>query len=167
MLRWYAPLADYGFIQRGDGYMGVSPGLGERTYLVRTGFAQLNSALGENSVVQYNPSGPLNWLVHLYSTAQTAAGDRGCGAAFGGDVLTCNKGMPYISATFNSPDDVRNWDLDKVCDAFSINLLVATDTDPVWSDPDGWVWTRKAVVANRAFRGIPCGTRTIGSISHQ
>jgi len=163
VLRFYGPLADAGVIRRGDGYMGLSP-LGERTYLLRDGFTTLRSRIPQNSVVQYNPIGPLNNTVHFYSTTQAAAGDRGCGTSFGGDVDKCHDALRYLLPVFNSPAVAWESNIDQVCNMYSVNVLVATDTDPVWGDPNSWVWMRRPLVSNSVFRGIPCGNSWANSL---
>ena len=72
----------------------------------------------------------------------------------------CDKAMPYLVTVFNYPENIRDWNIDRFCNTFSINLLVATEADPVWRDADSWVWNRSPVVANDLLRAIPCGTAT-------
>jgi hypothetical protein len=158
LLRSYAPLAGANKIARTEPFLGVSPGMDRRTYLLREGLSQIEKVTTPVSVLQYNPASQNAWLIHLYSIRQAAAADSGCGAAFGGDVERCRQAMPYLEALFQSPPVSRSWDLDRLCDSFSINLLVATDADPVWYDTRSWVWTRKALSWNDSLRAIPCGT---------
>jgi hypothetical protein len=108
--------------------------------------------------VQYNPVREEVLISHLYSTRQAAMGDASCGSAFGGDVEKCKNALPYFATVFNAPDNVRTWDLDRFCDDFQVNVLVAMDSDPVWGDPASWVWTRPSLLANPSMRAIPCGS---------
>jgi hypothetical protein len=101
-------------------------------------------------------------MAHLYSTRKAVMGDPSCGGAFGGDVVICRKAFPYIASVFNSPDAVRNWNLDGFCNDSHVNVLVASDIDPVWQDIDSWVWTGPASSATcrcarslAALRRIP------------
>jgi hypothetical protein len=157
VMRCYEPLADAEIIHRTEHYMGISPGMGERTYRLRDGFTQLAKVTSPESVLQYNPVSENALLIRLYSTHQTAAGDSACGSGFGGDVERCKNVMPFLAAVFNSPGDAQGWDMDGFCDALSVNLLVATDADPVWYDSSSWVWSRHALTSNDSMRSIPCG----------
>jgi len=156
-LRSYAPMADVGKLARSENFLG-STGFGERTYLLREGFSRLDRFTLPGASVQYNPASYEVIMNHLYSTRQAAVGDEDCGTAFGGDILRCRKAYPYVNAVFNSPDTVRDWNLDRFCDDFFVNVLVATDTDPIWQDPNSWVWTRPSLLSNSAMRATSCGS---------
>lgn len=163
-LRCYPPLADNGQIRRSERFLGYA-GFGERTYWLREGYSRLNGLTASAAFVQYNPVGDEIYMTHLYSTRQAVIGEEDCGSVFGGEVTECKKAFPYIASIFNSPDAVRNWNLDGLCDAFHVNVLVATDTDPVWQDPSSWVWTRRDLLANPVMRAIQCGTVVNSSLA--
>jgi hypothetical protein len=110
-----------------------------------------------NTSVQYNPVRDEVLIARLYSARQTVMGDAFCGTAFGGDAGKCRDAFPYFAAVFNDPDAVRKWHLDRFCEKFSVQVMVATNADPVWTDPDSWVWTRPSLVANPMMRAVPCG----------
>jgi len=155
-LRFYPLLADAGKITRSESFLG-STGFAERTYWLRQGFDQLNALTPSKAVVQYNPAGSETVMAHLYSTRQAAMGDPECGSPFGGDLRKCKQMYPYVAAVFNSPEAIRNWSLERLCDEFHINVLVATDADPAWRDRYGWVWIKPALSTNPALRAVPCG----------
>jgi hypothetical protein len=134
------------------------PGFGERTYWIRQGFEQLNKRTAGSSLVQYNPIREEVLMDHLYSARQAAIGDVGCGSDFGGDPQQCKGVLPAFVAVFNQPETIQSWDLDRFCDAFGLNVLVSTDTDPVWRDSESWVWSRPTLIANPAMRAFACGT---------
>jgi hypothetical protein len=161
-LRCYAPLADAGKLERSELFLG-SPGFGERTYWLRDAFTGLSRLTPINASLQYNPVRDETLIAHLYSTRQAVMGDSSCGSAFGGDVQNCRQAFPYIASVFNAPDAVRNWNLDSFCDQFQVNVLVATDADPVWQDPSSWVWVRPSLLANPEVRAIPCGATSLVS----
>jgi hypothetical protein len=156
MLRVYAILADTGKLTRMENILG-DPGFGERTYWLREGFMALDRTAEPTAVAQYNPANNQTLLAHLYSTRQTVAADAGCGSEFGGDKKACDAAFPYLNAAFNEPSYVRQWDMDEFCRIMKVNLLVATEADPVWRDPGSWVWTRETVYANPALRIVRCG----------
>jgi hypothetical protein len=162
VLRCYAPLADAGKLVRSEDFLGA-PGFAERTYWLRAGYSRLNQLTPSSASVQYNPVGEEVVISHLYSTRQAVMGDQDCVSAFGGDSSGCKKAFPYLAAVFNSPDAVRRWDLDALCDEFHMNVLVAADTDPAWQSLDSWVWSRPSLLANPSMRAIPCGTRPLSS----
>jgi hypothetical protein len=169
-LRCYAPMVEGGKITPSEHLIATSgfldsKGFAERTYWIREGFGRLNTLTRSTALVQYNPVGNQILNTHLYSTRQTAIGDRECGSTFGGDLQVCKQVYPYVAALFNSPDTVRNWNLDSLCDGLHIDVLVATDVDPAWQDPYGWVWTRPTLIANPSMRAIPCGMTSVPPVA--
>jgi hypothetical protein len=159
-LRCYAPMVDAKKLIRTETFLG-SPGFGERTYWMREGFGQLSRLTSSLATVQYNPLRDEVAIAHLYSTRQAVMGDMECGSTFGGDPQECKKALPYFAAVFNAPDVVRSWNLDRFCDAYQVNVLVATDTDPVWNDPYSWVWTRPSLLTNPSLRAVACGAASL------
>jgi hypothetical protein len=157
-LRCYAPLADAGKTGRsGESFLGA-PGFAERTYWMREGFGRLNGLTSPTTSVQYNPVGVEVLVSHLYSTRQAVMGDPLCGSAFGGEVEKCKQTFSYFATVFNAPAAMRNWNLDAFCDDFRVNVLVATDADPVWQDRESWVWIRPNLLANPMMRAVACGS---------
>jgi len=156
-LRVYAPLADAGKWARSETFLG-DPGFGERTYWMREGFSRLNGLTSPYMSVQYNPVRDEVLIAHLYSTRQAIMGDAFCESGFGGDLQNCRKAFPRMASAFNSPSAACSLDLDRFCDDFRVNVLVATDVDPVWWDKSSWVWTRPSLLSNPSMRAIPCGT---------
>ena len=159
-LRFYAPLADAGRLTRSERFLGAQ-GFGERTYWMRQGFSELDAKTPLRSTVQYNPVRDEVVIAHLYSTRQAAMGDESCESAFGGDAEKCRKVFPYFAAIFNDPTLARSSNLDAFCSDFQVDILVATDADPAWNDPDSWVWTRPTLLANPAMRAVPCGIASL------
>jgi hypothetical protein len=51
--------------------------------------------------------------------------------------------------------------MDQFCDMFKINQLVATNSDPIWSDHESWVWTRTPLLATDTLRAFACGTSPV------
>jgi hypothetical protein len=158
-LRCYAPLADAGKLTRSERFLGT-PGFGERTYWLREGFSRLSKLTPSTALVQYNPVRDEALTAHLYSARQAVMGDAFCASAFGGDVQNCRKAFPRIASAFNSPDKARKLNLNAFCDEFQVNVLVATDADPVWQDKDSWVWTRPSLLATPLVRATACGSAT-------
>ena len=110
-----------------------------------------------SAVVQYNPATADLNVFHLYADRQVAAGDDGCGATFGGELEKCKQVYPYIDAAFNKPTISNGWDMDRFCDTLQINVLVATNSDPVWKDARSWVWNRPPLFSDGIMRAFACG----------
>jgi hypothetical protein len=163
VLRCYPLMADAGTLERTESFLG-SPGFGERTYWLREGYSRLGQLVPSTASVQYNPVGYEVLMAHLYSPRQAVMGDQNCASVFGGDALTCRTAFPYIASVFNSPGSVRGWNLDDLCDNFQINVLVATDADPIWQDSNSWVWIRPSLLTNPSMRVIPCGTAALSAV---
>lgn len=157
ILRAYAPLADSETIERSEDFMPAVPHMGERTYALRTGYGQLNAMLAPGAIIQPNPIATSYLPLLLYSNHQAAAHGRDCGVGFGGDPLQCEKIIVPLANLYLTQHPIRGSDVDALCNALSINVLVATDADQVWHDANGWVWQRNALVANPYMRAIPCG----------
>jgi hypothetical protein len=161
ILRLYAPIIDAGIFRRTDDYwMGPTPGLGEHTLRMRESLERLKAIAPPSAVLQYSPVGQDLFLFHLYADRQTAVGDESCGTSFGGDSGKCQYAYQYVHAAFNAQEAARTWNMDRFCDEFNINILVATDTDPIWNDKASWVWTRTPLLATDALRAISCGTHS-------
>ncbi len=156
-LRVYAPLADAGRWARSETFLG-DPGFGARTYWMREGFSRLNGLTSSSMSAQYNPVRDEVLIAHLYSTRQAIMGDAFCESGFGGNLQNCRKAFPRMASAFNSPSAARGLDLDRFCDDFRVDVLVATDVDPVWQDKSSWVWARPSLLSNPSLRAIPCGT---------
>jgi hypothetical protein len=157
ILRFYEPIVDAGKSRRTEEWMGPSPDLGKHTFRMRQSIERLKRETPHSSVLQYNPRGADLFLFHLYADRQAAAGDDSCGSTFGGDPEKCEQACRYIDAAFNIPNATHRWNMDRFCDMYQINLLVATNSDPVWKDGESWVWTRSPLLANDTMRAFRCG----------
>jgi hypothetical protein len=136
------------------------PGIvGERTFEVRNVFDQLDHRLAVSAVLQHDPL--LRDIVpyHLYSKHQFVAADPECGAAFGGSPEVCRDTVGVLAQLYRSAATLPAADLDRLCDDFHIDVLIAQEGDPSWGIANGWVWTRQPIAATRNVRAIPCGSR--------
>jgi len=159
LLRVYAPTVDAGLSIQTEPWIGRAPGFGKRTLLLRRSLDGLKAHTPRSAVVQYNPATADANVFHLYTDRQVAAGDDGCGATFGGELEKCKQVYPYIDAAFNKPATSDGWNMDQFCDTFQINVLVATNSDPVWKDARSWVWTRPLLYNDDIMRAFACGSR--------
>jgi hypothetical protein len=162
LLRAYAPIVDAGISVQTEPWIGRAPGFGKRTLLLRKSLDGLKANTPRAAVVQYNPATPDLNVFHLYADRQVAAGDDACGSTFGGELEKCRQVYPYIDAAFNKPATSDRWNMDQLCDAFQINVLVATNSDPVWKDARSWVWTRPPLFSDNTMRAFACGSHAPG-----
>ncbi len=132
--------------------------LGKRTYALREFYENLNDRLPQTAVMQHNPdTDPGDLPYGLYADHQLAAETLGCGTVFGGDPASCAPIIRRIDDLFETPRIAETADIDKTCKDLSINVLIAQDTDAVWSDKKSWVWKRKPMLANAYARAYLCG----------
>jgi hypothetical protein len=158
VLRAYAPIIDAGISRRTEWWMGPMPGLGQHALRMRKSIEGLKAVAPPSAVLQYNPIGDDVFFFHLYGDRQAAAGDDSCGTPFGGDWEKCRQALPHMDAAFSARQTARPGDIDQFCDLYNINILVATDSDPVWKNEAGWAWTRPPLFATDVLRAIACGT---------
>ncbi|HEV2471841.1 MAG TPA: hypothetical protein VGS41_04205, partial [Chthonomonadales bacterium] len=127
-------------------------------YISSIGYAQLDAAIPQNAVVQFNPFVPEPfWVVpdQIGVARQTAiAGDQPwCGAEIGGDPSGCQAMAAALDSLYHgaTAEQAR-----ATCRQYGIQYLVARIFDPVWSDKSSWVWTLPPVVQDPEFRGLDC-----------
>jgi len=154
-LRVYPPLFDRGTIAKAEKWLDEDRQAGRRTFALRSVYEALTGSLPRNAVVQYNPLTPA-YIPHLlYSGHDAAIGLPGCAAGFGGDPAICRRRVDTIVPLFIHPSPADAARLDEICSEFGISILLVTDSDPAWAQPDSWVWKRAPDLANqfvRAFR---------------
>jgi hypothetical protein len=156
MLRFIVPMVEAG--HRQAVHDSETGNLSHNFYISTIGYAELDAAIPQQAIVQFNPNHPS----YYWATAdilgvdhQTAIiNDRdGCGSAIGGDPSGC----PLMAAAIDSlylsgtADQAR-----AVCRDFGIQYLIARIYDPVWKDKGGWVWTLPPVVSDEQFRALDC-----------
>jgi len=156
IMRLYFILSDHGALPPAT-WMSKDTEVGHRTFDAREFYASLNATIPAAAILQSNPQ---NWsdVYHgLYSGRQTASFDFICGAGMGGDPAQCRPMQDQLTTLFDDPGAAQHLDIDQVCRAWGINVLVAKDVDPIFQDHDGWPWTRTPLTANDKFRAIACG----------
>jgi hypothetical protein len=79
-----------------------------------------------------------------------------CLTTFGGDPAQCPAIVSRLQQAY--PQDAKQApaSLEDACAAVPADLLVAKDTDAVWSNRGSWVWTEKPAFANNYVRLFPC-----------
>jgi hypothetical protein len=157
-MRIYIPLSDTGAIPVAK-WFGSDTHQGERTLAAREVYEQLSRTTPPNAVLQENPNRWNDVYLGLYGLRQTAAFSWTCGSEMGGDARECEVMQKQLTPLFNDPTDSRVFDIDRVCDAWHIQVLVAKDDDPVFANREAWPWQRTPLVANDRVRAIGCGAR--------
>lgn len=134
--------------------------IGSDTYEFRAAFESLNHKLASDSIVQYNPFAEDSNALLAYNRYQMVAGNPGCGLAFGGTLSACESVRQKLARIFSLQGFHRDGfrDLDQLCDESKVDVLIAHRSDPLWDQPQSWVWTRKPLVENKVMRAFRCGT---------
>ncbi len=132
--------------------------LGARTYALREIYEELKAATPDNAIFQHNPDvDPEDPFHGMYADRQVVAETRDCTVEFGGDTTLCPSRIATITDIFDDPGAFSAPQIDDACERLSISVLVVKDTDNVWNDRSGWVWTRTPMFANHYARAFACG----------
>jgi hypothetical protein len=132
--------------------------LSHNAWISATGYAQLDSAIPRDAIVQFNPTPQEpNWITaDLLGVAhQTAiiSDQQGCGSELGGDPSGC----PVMAAALNTLFKSATAEQARAtCHQFGIQYLVARVYDPAWKNKSTWVWTLNPVVSYDEFRALDC-----------
>lgn len=158
MLRMDPILVDRGSIT-GPSWVVANRQFGKRAFALRSVYETLDAHLPASAVLQANPATDDLILHMLYSGRDSAAGDGDCGTDFGGDEDLCSDRLERLDALFKLPDGN---DLDATCRDYGIDAFVVEDADPVWREPNSWVWSKRPSLANAYVRAFRCGSAAQG-----
>jgi hypothetical protein len=119
--------------------------IGKRNLAARQLYEELHKILPVAAVVQQNPAleNPVYW--GLYADRQTAVEGFRCGNEFGGTGRDCEQLYPALVAIFDAGAQADQ--VEPLCRRLKIDVLVVSSGDPVWSNPNSWVWKRNALIA--------------------
>jgi hypothetical protein len=134
---------------------------GPETYFIREAYARLDRTTPVNSIAQYNPESKLTIQLEIYSRYQVADGFApGCATVFGGSLEDCRIPEAGIKRIFNPVrgDVLTGADVAQVCRSLKVDLLLVNARDPVWNNPDSWVWKTKPSIQNDFVRIYQCGS---------
>jgi hypothetical protein len=155
LFRLYPVVADRGALPE-LGWMSPDRKLGERNYALREAYEWADRHTASGAIMQFNPHAFYQDTTgFLYSNRQIAAGNQDCLAGFGGDASLC---APIVAAA-NSLFPERGQaapETSMACEQLGADVLIAKDTDFVWSVKDSWVWREKPLYANRLVRVFGC-----------
>lgn len=157
MLRFFNPLLEAARTHSAHDADASSPS--HNAYISAIGYSQLDAAIPQNGVVQFNPIvresslwSDVDWVGIDHQTV-IATDQPWCGAELGGDPSGCQSMATAIDALYRGGSAEQ---AHATCMQYGIQYLVARIYDPPWKDKAGWVWTLKPVVADDEFRALDC-----------
>jgi hypothetical protein len=155
LFRLYPVLADRGVLPQ-LAWMAPDHKLGERNFAVREAYEWADRHMPAGAIVQFDPHVVgQDTTGFLYSNRQIAAADQRCIAAFGGDASLCGPMVAAANLLFPERGQPAP-ESSAACEKLGANILIAKDTDFVWSVQDSWVWREKPLYANRLVRVFEC-----------
>jgi hypothetical protein len=150
--------------------------LGQRLFAIQSAWQTLDRSLPPNARTQFNPSGLMAPAMSFFSDRQIVAADGGCGTAFGGDFTRClpvNLALHHLFGTQPFSTQVDGFDrfppslslasagdFAQVCNGLSLDAVLVDSTDPVWQQPNSWVWTLTPEIAYPTLRVFSCDRST-------
>ncbi|HEV2202228.1 MAG TPA: hypothetical protein VGR73_20610 [Bryobacteraceae bacterium] len=154
-LRFYLPLTALRVVPQ-PAWFSYDPEPGRRAFDAREVFEKVAQSLPQDTILQSNPAGT-GIFYGLYAMRQTAGVDLVCGSTFGGNTEDCPRMRAQLIPLFNEPAATRAADVDRICDAWGINVLIAEDDDPIFADRAAWPWRRPTVAERERVRAVQCG----------
>jgi len=139
---------------------------GERTYASRYAYEWAERVTPAAAAIQFNPNVAFQETpAMLYSGRRFVASDPGCNMAFGGDPKLCAAAVSRLADFYSVPAKPESPGIADVCRDIPAALMIAKDTDPVWTDQRSWVWTDTPIFANRYIRLFECPKAGSGGIA--
>jgi hypothetical protein len=158
VIRLYPLLSDGGIVPPLD-WMSPDRDFGHRTYAARAAYRYLRATTTSTTTVQGNPGVVYtNTYGMLYGDRRTVAIDNTCQTVFGGDAGDCTPILSSLQELFPPTGRDAVPGVQDVCGKLGIDVVVAKDTDSVWSDRGSWVWKETPIYANSHWRLFGCRT---------
>ncbi|MGA7194467.1 MAG: hypothetical protein WBW94_12630 [Anaerolineales bacterium] len=127
--------------------------LGKRTFAARLAYDYINQHTPENTLIQDNPANLLNRPIGLYANRPIAISGQ---TAYGISLQDFKSRAESISKIFASS---TSWtEIDQTCAANNINIIVATDIDPIWKNLPALESQRKPLFQNPYYAVFSCGS---------
>jgi len=163
--RLYPMLADRGVLPPLN-WMAPDRQFGKRNYAQRAAYAWVRATTPETAVLQYNPDVVLQeTAAMLYGDRRAIAASPQCDTTFGGDPKLCAPIIARLKQLYPAAGQPVGASLAEVCHDLPIDVIVAKDTDPVWGDPNSWVWTEKPVFSDAYIRLFGCHSTAGGPLA--
>jgi hypothetical protein len=158
--RLYPLLADRGVVPVLD-WMSPDRDLGHRTYAARKAYQWIRGTTPDTATVQDDPTVLLqDNFGMLYGDRPYVAADSGCATGFGGNPKECSPIIARLHEIFPVKGNSAAPTLQDVCHSLPLDIVVAKDIDPAWSDRSSWVWTERPAYANSHVRVFRCNNRS-------
>jgi hypothetical protein len=124
-----------------------------RNYEERQAYHVIDARYPKTLFVQHNPLIELDYYNSLFGLRPVEVADENYAFLYGIDRGWANAYVHRIAQPFlhDMPAGIRGF-----CAANGIAALDVRDTDPVWHDPNSWVWRLKPVFANDVTRVFDC-----------
>jgi hypothetical protein len=162
MFRLYSVMADRGVLPE-LGWMSPDRNLGERNYAARDAYEWADRHTPAGAIVQSSPHAVFQDTTgFLYANRQIAAAGQRCFATFGGDASLCAPMVAAANSLFPEAGQPAP-ETSAACEKLGADVLIAKDTDFVWSVQDSWVWREQPLYANRLVRVFGCGNSAVRS----
>lgn len=125
--------------------------LGKRTFAARLAYNYINLNTPENALIQDNPGDIMNRPIGLYANRAIAISSH---TAYGVPLQDFNYRVLLISRIYDS----SSWsEIDQICAANSIDIIVATDIDLIWKNIPALEQERKPFYQNSYYTVFMCG----------
>ena len=167
VLRLYPMLLEHGATTYGD-VPELSVRTGPELYAIRDVLTRAARQLPRTAIIQPNPHARrgVEPYSHLYAFRQFAAADPEYATLYGVPrPLYDSLSLPIARAFGDSVAGAHAAASDSVsvaalCRQLQIRAWLVTDADPVWTQPDSWVWRTRVLAADPSARVVACpGTR--------
>jgi hypothetical protein len=128
--------------------------IGQRNYSAHLAYDYLRDHIPADVITQNNPLTVLDRPSGLYGTHQMVISDR---TAYGVPLDIFEKLADEVGVLFTN-ENVTSWQMtDKLCQQYSIDVLIIKDTDPVWSSLDTLKTQRPVLYENAHYALFACG----------
>ena len=128
--------------------------LGKRTFAARQAYDFINVHTPQNVLIQDNPDDPSNRPIGLYANRPIAISGQ---TAYGVPLQDFNNRALSISRIY---DGSSSWaEIDPICAANSIDIIVMTDIDPIWKNLSSLEQERKPLYQNDYYAVFMCGNQ--------
>lgn len=156
IVRGYPILADRGVLPP---LRSMSPDrrFGARNYAARAAYEWIRATTPETAALQYNPDVDQQESdAMLYADRRIVAAGRQCDTPYGGNPNQCVPIMASLQRLYPAAGQPAGIGVAEICHDLPVDVIIAKDTDPVWSDPHSWVWTVQPVFSNAYIRLFSC-----------
>jgi hypothetical protein len=134
---------------------------GSESFQIREAYDKLDRLTSADTIVQFNPESDLRLHALAYSRYQQVdASVPDCGISFGGSLSDCLRVQELLKTVFDpgSTGTLSKSDVEGVCRALRIKVIVVTSHDPIWRKNDSWMSEATPIVQNELVRMYRCDT---------